>query len=288
MKAVIPAAGLGTRFLPYTKAQPKEMIPVLDKPALQFVVEEAVESGVQDILIVTGRGKQAIEDHFDANPDLERYLAQSGLHMALEGLRKLMTRCRIMYIRQPEPRGLGDAILHSETFVGNAPFVVLLGDDITIGPPPCTQVLRDAHQHLNGSVLAMQRVSQVEIERYGMIVGKEIEPGIVKVEDLIEKPSRDEVRSQLATIGRYILTPTIFESLRNIEPGRNQEIQLTDAIRLLLETEDVYGVLYPGKRYDVGNKVGWLRATLELAIERDDLRRELRDVLAILSTQHRS
>src|SRR6266581_198007 len=254
MKAVIPAAGLGTRFLPYTKAMPKEMIPIVDKPAIQFVVEEAVASGMREILIVTGRSKRAIEDHFEA----------------------LMKAARIMYVRQSSPRGLGDAVLRAADFVADESFGVLLGDDITVDPP-CAGVLRAVHEKLGRSVIALQEVPQEQIGRYGMAVGKEVEPGVIRLDDLVEKPSREEARSNLATIGRYILTPEIFSSLRKTGEGRGGEIQLTDGIRSLMEKEAVYGVLYRGRRYDVGDKLGWLTANLELAMEREDLRPGLKE-----------
>ncbi len=280
MKAVIPAAGLGTRFLPYTKAQPKEMIPVVDKPVIQYVVEEAVASGVRDILIITGRGKRAIEDHFDTNLELENRLSRSGRTEDLASLTRLIEKVRIMYVRQPEPRGLGDAIRYAEPFIEGKAFAVLLGDDITTGPVPCTQVLRDAHKRLGGSVLALQHVSEERIGRYGMVLGEEIEPGIVKVKDLVEKPRPEEVRSTMSTMGRYVLTPTVFQRLEEVKPGKDGEVQLTDAIAAMLKTEDVYGVLFEGRRYDVGDKAGWLRANLELAMEREELRRELEEVFS--------
>jgi UTP--glucose-1-phosphate uridylyltransferase len=275
MKAVIPAAGLGARFLPYTKAQPKEMIPIVDKPAIQFVVEEAVASRMREILIVTGRGKRAIEDHFDANVELDNHLAKSGQHAALEDLKALMTAARIMYVRQPIPRGLGDAVLRAADFVGDEPFAVLLGDDITVDPP-CAGVLRTAHERLGGSVIALQEVPPDVIGRYGMALGKEVEPGVVRLQDLVEKPSPSQVRSHLATIGRYVLSPEIFSRLRETKEGKGGEIQLTDAIRSLLAKEDVYGVLYRGRRFDVGDKLGWLVANLELGMERKELSAGLR------------
>ncbi len=274
MKAVIPAAGLGTRFLPYTKAQPKEMIPVVDKPAIQYVVEEAAASGIRDILIVTGRGKRAIEDHFDANVELENHLAREGKSNALRELADLMSRVRIFYARQPSPRGLGDAIAHAESFVGREPFAVLLGDDLT-SDPPCTRVLLDVHRRLRGTVVALQEVSAQEIGRYGMAVGEEVEPGILRLTDLVEKPSPPEVRSNLATIGRYVLAPSIFESLRSTKPDKRGEVQLTDAIRALTASEEVFGVRYRGIRHDVGNVAGWLRATMAIA----SMRPELRDIV---------
>ncbi len=278
VKAVIPAAGLGTRFLPYTKAQPKEMIPLVDKPAIQFVVEEAVASGMREILIVTGRTKRAIEDHFDTNVELDNHLEKSGRPTALEDLKALMSAARIMYVRQPSPLGLGDAVLRAAPFVGDEPFGVLLGDDITVDPP-CSAVLKAAHERLGGSAIALQQVPRDQIGRYGMAVGKEVEPGVIRLEDMIEKPTPAQVRSTLATIGRYVLTPEIFARLRATEPGKGGEIQLTDGIRSLIKKEDVYGVLYRGRRFDVGDKVGWLGANLELAMEREDLRDGLKEVL---------
>ncbi|HYY48781.1 MAG TPA: UTP--glucose-1-phosphate uridylyltransferase [Thermoplasmata archaeon] len=275
MKAVIPAAGLGSRFLPYTKAQPKEMLPIIDKPAIQFVVEEAVGSGMREILIVTGRSKRAIEDHFDANAELDAHLVTSGQTAALEELKALMSGARIMYVRQPSPRGLGDAVLRAADFVEGESFAVLLGDDITMDPP-CANVLRTAHERLGGSALALQEVPPDRIGRYGMAVGREVEPGIIRLEDLIEKPSPSQVRSNLATIGRYILSPEIFPRLRETGAGKSGEIQLTDAIRSLLVKEDVFGVLYRGRRFDVGDKLGWLLANVELAMEHKELRSGLR------------
>jgi len=283
MKAVIPAAGLGTRFLPYTKAQPKEMIPIVDKPAIQYVVEEAVESGLHDILIVTGRGKRAIEDHFDTNVELENHLARNGRMDALESLKELTNRAHIHYVRQAVPRGLGDAVAHAESFVSGEPFAVLLADDLTMDPP-CIRVLIEAHRRLGGSVVALQNVPRAEIGRYGMAVGEEVEPGVLRLTDLIEKPTPGEVRSTLATIGRYVFAPSLFEHLRETPPGRGGEVQLTDAIRRQLAEEDVHGVLYAGHRYDVGDKASWLRATIELAMERE----EFRDTLLAVASKMKS
>lgn len=274
MKAVIPAAGLGSRFLPHTKAQPKEMLPVVDKPVIQYVVEEAVGCGLRDILIVTGRGKRAIEDHFDKNIELENQLAGSDRLGSLEELKRLMEKARIMYVRQPSPRGLGDAVLQAESYVADEEFAVLLGDDITMNPP-CAEVLIQSHERLGVSVLALQEVPRSEVGRYGIVVGKEIDDGVFRVEDLVEKPSPKQVRSNLATIGRYVLTPAIFPFLGRTPPGVGGELQLTDGIRGLLAREDVYGVTYRGRRYDVGDKLGWLCANIELALGREDLQKEL-------------
>ena len=279
MKAVIPAAGLGTRFLPYTKAQPKEMIPILEKPAIQYVVEEAADSGIREILIVTGRGKRAIEDHFDANVELENHLAATGKAAALEALKALLARARILYVRQSVPRGLGDAVLHAESFVHAEPFAVLLGDDLTMDPP-CLRGLAEVHRRLGGSVVAVQEVPREEMGRYGMVVGEEVEPGIVRVTDLVEKPTPREIKSNLATIGRYILNPSVFDALRMTKPGRNGEIQLTDALRALRANEDLFAVIYRGTRFDVGELAGWFRATVALGLRRPDLRKDVTDLLS--------
>jgi len=275
MKAVIPAAGLGTRFLPYTKAQAKEMIPVVDKPAIQYVVEEAADAGIRDILIVTGRGKRAIEDHFDANSEFEAHLAPGERNSALEDLASLLRKVRIMYVRQSSPRGLGDAVLQAESFVGTEPFAVLLGDDLTF-EPPCMGYLLDVHRRLHAPVIAMQKVPKEHVGRYGIATGNEVERGVFRLTTLVEKPSPSEVRSDLATIGRYVLTPAIFQHLRATGLGKGSELQLSDAIAGQLRQEAVYGVVYPGRRYDVGDKVGWLRATFELAMMRPDLKDSIR------------
>lgn len=271
MKAVIPAAGLGSRFLPYTKAQPKEMIPIVDKPALQFVVEEAVDSGMREILIITGRGKRAIEDHFDANIELENHLARTGQGNALKELKHLIETARIMYVRQPSPRGLGDAVLRARSFAEDETFAILLGDDITLNPP-CARVLLEAHSRIGTSVIGLQRVPPEDIVRYGMVTGKEVAPGVIRIESIVEKPPPQEARSSLATIGRYVLSPEIFVCLERTKPGVGGEVQLTDAIRDLLAKEDVHGILYEGRRYDIGDKLGWLLANLELAAQREEFR----------------
>ena len=250
------------------------MLPVVDKPAIQYVVEEAVGSGLRDILIVTGRGKRAIEDHFDKNIELENHLARSDRLASLEELKRLMEKARIMYVRQASPRGLGDAVAQAESYVADENFAVLLGDDITMNPP-CAGVLIHAHRRLGGSVLALQEVPRNDVRRYGMVVGKEIEEGVFRIEDMVEKPSPKQAKSNLATIGRYVLTPGIFPILAKTPLGVGGELQLTDGIRGLLAREDVYGVRYRGRRYDVGNKIGWLCANLELALQREDLKRDL-------------
>lgn len=275
VKAVIPAAGQGTRFLPYTIAQPKEMIPVVDEPAIQYVIEEAVASGLSDIIVVTSRGKRAIEDHFDARVAMNNDSGEGSVNTLPEGLRRLILESRIAYVRQGAPRGLGDAILCAEPFVGDDAFAVLLGDDIMVDDVPCTRQLRDAYERLGSSVLAVQPVATEEVSQYGMVVGEEIEPGIIRLESITEKPAREEIRSNIASIGRYLLTPAIFRHLRKTGLDASSELQLTDAIQSLLGEEDVYGLVYKGRRYDVGDKVGWLIATLDLALKRPEFREPL-------------
>ena len=272
MKAVIPAAGLGTRFLPYTRSQPKEMLPIVDKPAIQYVVEEAVTSGLRELLIVTGRGKRAIEDHFDRNVELERAVTDRTLLSQVESLDRILETVSIFYVRQKEHRGLGHAVLVSERYVGAETFSVLLGDDLTFDTVPCQESLIKIHQRTGGSVLAVQEVSKDVIGRYGMALVDEERDGVFRITKLIEKPKPHEASSNLATLGRYVLTPSIFRELRATACDVRGEIQLTDAIAALLGKEDVYAMLFRGRRYDVGDKVGWLRANIELAMLRPDMR----------------
>ena len=279
MKAVIPAAGLGTRFLPATKAQPKEMLPVVDKPAIQYVVEEAVASGIEDILIITGRGKRAIEDHFDKNIELERYLVERGKADRLDELHAIGDLARIFYVRQKEPLGLGHAVLCAEEYVGDEMFAVLLGDDILISEIPCTRQLIETSDKVDASVIAVEKVPKERMVQYGMVLGEEIEDGLFRMRDMIEKPSLDEVRSDLGTLGRYVLSPDVFPILKRIGPGVGGEIQLTDAIRVLLKKQDVYAKLFRGKRFDIGNMVDWMKATIEIALMRPEYEKELRDHL---------
>lgn len=265
--------------MPYTKSQPKEMIPVLDKPALQYVVEEAAASGIRDILIITARTKRAVEDHFDMNGSRENSLVPEEQSPAMSDLHELMRKVRIHYTRQQGPHGLGDAIACAEGFVGREPFAVLLGDDLTMNPP-CTQVVLDAYRHVGGVVVGLQEVPPEDIGRYGMAVGKEIEPGVLRLTDFVEKPRPEEVRSSLAAIGRYVLSPEIFEVLRSTEPGKNGEIQLTDAIKSMISSGNVHGVVYRGVRYDVGDVAGWLKATLAMASGRAEYRHVLQEVMS--------
>lgn len=278
MKAVIPAAGFGTRFLPITKAQPKEMLPVYDKPTIQYVVEEAVASGIDDILIITGRGKRAIEDHFDRSIELELALNNSGKHDYLKQLEDISNLASIHFIRQKQPRGLGDAILCGERFVGSEPFAVLLGDTITINKVPCTKQLMDVYDEYGGSVIAVEKVEKSRIPFYGIIKGR-VKGRVYRIEDLVEKPSIEEAPSNLGIIGRYVLTPKIFDCIKNVEPGVGGEIQLTDALRLLRERQPLYAYEFRGRRYDIGNKLDWLKSTIEVALENEEVGEELRNYL---------
>jgi UTP--glucose-1-phosphate uridylyltransferase len=283
-KAIIPAAGLGTRFLPATKAQPKEMLPIVDKPTIQYIVEEAAASGIEDIIIVTGRGKRAIEDHFDRSFELEDVLMQKQKYEELEEIRAIAEIANIHYIRQKEPRGLGHAIWCARKFIGDEPFAVLLGDDIVINPKPCLKQLIDVHERYHASVVGVQQVDMEEISKYGVIKprGAEIEKGVLHVEDLVEKPSRMEAPSNYAIMGRYILRPEIFDLLEHQQPGAGGEIQLTDAIKALNERQAVLACNFEGVRYDLGDKFGFIRATIEFALRREDLRNQVYDYIRAL------
>ncbi|MGB9756932.1 MAG: UTP--glucose-1-phosphate uridylyltransferase GalU [Candidatus Bipolaricaulaceae bacterium] len=278
-KAVIPAAGLGTRFLPATKAQPKEMLPLVDKPAIQFIVEEAAASGLESALIVTGRGKRAIEDHFDRAPELERFLKEKGQEKLAEELQRISELLSLHYVRQKEPKGLGHAVLCAQDFVGEEFFAVMLGDDVIEADPPALRQLLDVHEHRGGSVLAVLEVPREELGRYGIIEGEEVERGLWRVRDLVEKPRPEEAPSNLAVIGRYVLSPTIFEILRETKPGRGGEIQLTDALRVLCQEEPLYAYAFRGQRYDVGEKLGYVVATVELALRHPEIGEDFRAYL---------
>jgi UTP--glucose-1-phosphate uridylyltransferase len=281
-KAVIPAAGLGTRFLPATKAQPKEMLPLLDKPAIQYVVEEAVRAGLTDILIVTGRGKRSIEDHFDRSLELEHFLEAKGKFDELKLIREISDMAAIHYIRQKDPLGLGHAIAVAQEHVGEEPFAVLLGDDIMAESNPLLVEMLQVHERYGRSVLAAMEVSRDEISMYGSIELEFVEDRLARVIGVVEKPSPSEAPSNLAAIGRYILTPEIFDCIRAIEPGVGGEVQLTDAINLLAQQQAVYAWVFEGGRFDVGNKLDYLKATIELAIDRDDIGEDLGTYLADL------
>lgn len=271
-KAIIPAAGLGTRFLPATKAQPKEMLPIVDKPTIQYIIEEAVASGIEEILIITGRNKKCIEDHFDKSVELEMELEKNHKDDLLEMVRNISDMVDIHYIRQKEPKGLGHAILCARAFVGNEPFAVLLGDDVVDSEVPCLKQLMDCYKEYKTTILGVQTVKHEEVNKYGIVDGIHIEDRVYKVKKLVEKPSVEEAPSNVAILGRYIITPQIFDILQNTEPGKGGEIQLTDALQTLIENEAMYAYNFEGRRYDVGDKLGFLQATVEFALKRDDLR----------------
>jgi UTP--glucose-1-phosphate uridylyltransferase len=278
-KAVIPAAGLGTRFLPATKSQPKEMLPVVDKPSIQYVVEEAVRAGLTDILVITGRGKRAIEDHFDRNFELEFYLEQKGADELLKEVQETSELGDIHFIRQRDPLGLGHAVSVAREHVNNEPFAVLLGDDIMVDESRLLRSMLDVHDRYGRSVLALKEVAPEEISAYGCVAPEEVEQELVRVKSIIEKPSREDAPSNLAVIGRYVFTPEIFDALDRIEPGAGGELQLTDAIGLLNETQTVYGRVFQTGRYDIGQKIDFLRANIELALDREDLGPELERII---------
>jgi UTP--glucose-1-phosphate uridylyltransferase len=282
-KAVFPAAGLGTRFLPATKAQPKEMLPLVDKPIIQYVIEEAVASGLTSIIIVTGKGKNAIEDHFDVSYELERHLAQRGQTDVLEQVRAI-SRISVSYVRQGEQLGLGHAVLQARDLVGHEPFAVMLGDDIIDAPVPCMRQMLNVYESYGGPVIAVQQVPRDEISAYGVIDGTpEGDSGrLYRIRDMVEKPKAEDAPSDLAIIGRYILTPDIFDELENTERGRGGEIQLTDGLRRLKQRRTLYGYHFEGVRHDAGNKLGFLKATVEFALKRDDLGGPFREYLKSL------
>ena len=272
-KAIIPAAGLGTRFLPATKAQPKEMLPIVDKPTIQYIIEEAVASGIEEILIITGRSKKCIEDHFDKSVELELELEKSGKEQMLKMVREISDMVDIHFIRQKEPRGLGHAISCAKTFVGNEPFAVLLGDDIVYNEGrPCLKQLIDCYDEYKTSVLGVQTVEAKDVNKYGIVNGIHIEDRVYKVKGLVEKPAVEEAPSNVAILGRYIITPQIFKILEETKPGKGGEIQLTDALLKLIDEEAMYAYDFEGTRYDVGDKLGFLKATVEYALRREDLR----------------
>ncbi|SHK16181.1 UTP--glucose-1-phosphate uridylyltransferase [Clostridium cavendishii DSM 21758] len=273
-KAIIPAAGLGTRFLPATKAQPKEMLPIVDKPTIQYIIEEAIASGIEEILIITGRNKKCIEDHFDKSVELEMELEKSGKSELLELVKDISDMVDIHYIRQKEPKGLGHAIHCAKTFVGNEPFAVLLGDDVVDAKKPCLKQLIECFDEYRTSILGVQEVPKESVNKYGIVNGIHIEDRVYKVKDLVEKPAIEEAPSNVAILGRYIITPTIFEILENTQPGKGGEIQLTDALRTLINQEAMYAYNFDGRRYDVGDKLGFLEATVEYALKREDLRED--------------
>ncbi len=276
-KAIIPAAGLGTRFLPATKAQPKEMLPIVDKPTIQYIVEEAVRSGIEDIIIISGRGKRAIEDHFDKSYELEETLAKKDKTSLLTQIQEISNLANIHYIRQKEPKGLGHAIYCAKSFIGNEPFAVMLGDDIVESEVPCLQQLMDQFaQHPAASILGVQEVPRKNVNKYGIIdPSDQLSNNLFRLKSLVEKPDIEDAPSNYAIMGRYILHPEIFHILETLSPGSGGEIQLTDAIQELSTTQPVLAYYFEGKRYDVGDKLGFIKATLELGLNRKDLQEEL-------------
>lgn len=283
-KAIIPAAGLGTRFLPATKAMPKEMLPIVDKPTIQYIIEEAIESGIEDIIIVTGKGKRAIEDHFDYASELEDNLVQKGKFKLLEEVRE-SSNVDIHYIRQKEPKGLGHAVWCARKFIGNEPFAVLLGDDIVKAEKPCLRQLMDEYEKTSSSVIGVQSVAENQTHRYGIIDPTSSKGRLYEVNEFVEKPEAGTSPSNLAIMGRYIFTPEIFMFLERHKIGTGGEIQLTDAIQQLNEIQRVFAYEFEGKRYDVGEKLGFIQTTLEFALERADLKEELLSIIKTLVKQ---
>ncbi|MFM9330189.1 UTP--glucose-1-phosphate uridylyltransferase GalU [Paenibacillus mesotrionivorans] len=278
-KAIIPAAGLGTRFLPATKAQPKEMLPIVDKPSIQYIVEEAIASGIEDIIIVTGRNKRAIEDHFDKSVELELMLSKTGKDDLLHMVQTVSNLADVHYIRQKEPLGLGHAVLCARKFIGNEPFALLLGDDIIASEPPCLKGMLDLYEQVETSVIAVQEVPWSEVDKYGIISPAGMEREVEFIRDLVEKPERESAPSNLAVIGRYVIEPEIFAILEHQEPGRGGEIQLTDALRVLNRVKPMAIFRQTGDRYDTGDKLGYIQATIEFALKREELAPALRSYL---------
>lgn len=288
-KAIIPAAGLGTRFLPATKAQPKEMLPIVDKPTLQYIIEEAVESGIEEILIITGRNKSSIENHFDKSVELELELEKKGKNELLAEVQRITNMANIHYIRQKEPKGLGHAIYCAKSFIGNEPFAVLLGDDIVYAEKPCLKQMIEAYNEYKTSILGVQKVAREDVNKYGIVEGKHIEDRVYKVKDLVEKPAIKDAPSNIAILGRYIINPAIFDILEHTQPGKGGEIQLTDALKELAQHEAMYAYNFEGRRYDVGDKQGFLEATVEYALRREDLREDfLKYLLKTIENESRS
>ena len=279
-KAVIPAAGFGTRFLPATKAQPKEMLPIVDTPAIQYIVKEALDSGIEEILIITGRNKRAIEDHFDSSVELELLLQSQGKNKQLAMIKDLAD-IKVHFIRQKAPRGLGDAVLCAKAFIGDEPFAVMLGDTITKGKTPCTKQLIDIYNKYEASAISLERVPQEKVERYGIIKGVEIEQDVYQIDELVEKPPVNEAPSNLAIMGRYVLTPDIFDKIKETGAGVGGEIQLTDALAKL---DKIYGNTFEGKTYDIGNRLEWLKTSIEFAMDdeesKNDLIRYMKEIIA--------
>jgi len=284
-KAIFPAAGLGTRFLPATKAQPKEMLPLVDKPIIQYGVEEALASGVENIIIVTGRGKNAIEDHFDVAFELESFLEARGKTELLAEIRKISDLINVAYVRQGEPLGLGHAVLMTAPLIGNEPFAVILADDVIDGTPPALAQMIKVYEEVQGPVILVERMPPDQISNYGVIAAETIRPGVYRITDMVEKPPRDQAPSDLAIIGRYILTPDVFDALRATKEDRTGEIQLTNGLKQLLKTRPLYACEVTGVRHDTGNKLGFLKAVVYFALRRPDLAGPFRDYLKSLTPQ---
>jgi UTP--glucose-1-phosphate uridylyltransferase len=281
-KAAFPAAGLGTRFLPATKAQPKEMLPLVDKPLIQYGIEEALASGIDNIIVITGRGKNAIEDHFDISFELEKILEQRGDTELLKIVQKISDMINVSYVRQKEALGLGHAILTARELIGNEPFGCFLGDDIIDSEVPCMKQLLNVFNEKNHPVVAIEEVSWDSVSSYGIIAGKQIADNLYEITDMIEKPSRDNAPSNLAIIGRYVLTPDLFDALLQVSPDHKSEIQLTNGLKILLKERPIFGYKFSGTRYDAGNKLGFLKATVEFALKRKDLGEAFREYLLSL------
>ncbi len=278
-KAIIPAAGLGTRFLPATKAQPKEMLPIVDKPTIQYIIEEAVAAGIEDIIIVTGRSKRSIEDHFDRSVELELELEKSGKEDYLKMVRDIADMANVHYIRQKQPRGLGHAVLVARQFIGNEPFAVLLGDDVVVAQQPCIGQMMEQFEQKQASILGVQTVPKEMVNKYGIIAGNQVDDRLYRVEDMVEKPAIDKAPSQVAVLGRYIITPEIFDYLETQGAGCGGEIQLTDALKRLAKDQEVYAYDFKGHRYDVGSKIGFLQANIEFALRNDELKERMKEYL---------
>jgi len=278
-KAVIPVAGFGTRFLPASKAQPKEMLPIVDKPIIQYIVEEAVKSGIEDIILITGQNKRAIEDHFDNNFELEYRLEKAGKLKELEEIRAISNLVRFVYVRQKNPQGLGHAVLCAKEVVGDEPFAVFLGDDIIASKVPVMKQMKKVYEKYEDAVIGVCKVNKKETEKYGIIDGKHIEGNVYQIMDIIEKPKPEEAPSSLAVTGRYILPSKIFEILAQTKPGKGGEIQLTDAIKTLSKDKPLYACKYEGRYYDCGNKLDYVKATIDFALQRKDLSSKIRKFL---------
>ncbi len=281
-KAVIPAAGLGTRFLPATKSQPKEMLPIVDKPTIQYIIEEAASAGVEDIIVVTGRNKRSIEDHFDRSIELELELERKGKEELLQMVKSIPSIANIHFIRQKMPLGLGHAVLTAGHFIGDEPFAVLLGDDVVVSRKPVLQQMVEVFNEYKTSILGVQEVSEDVVHKYGIVDCKHVDENIFKVKDLVEKPKLEDAPSRIAILGRYILTPTIFSYLETQEPGAGGEIQLTDGLKRLAKSEAMYAYIFKGHRYDVGTKMGFLQANIEFALRSPEVADDLKNYLAAL------